>query len=208
MLQKCFTLFLKVCKRLKVITLTPIDKFITIITFYGNGVKFSNFHTFGIPKINVSLGGRFRIGTNFKMNNREMANPIGRFNKCSFIIEKNGLLTIGDNVGMSSTAIVCHNSIEIGDNVKIGGNVVVYDTDFHSLNSEDRLKRAKDLENTNTKPIKIDKNAFIGAHSTILKGVTIGENSIIGACSVVTKNIPDNQVWGGSPAKFIAKLEF
>ena len=56
-------------------------------------------------------------------------------------------------------------------------------------------------------PIAIGDNAFIGAHSTILKGVTIGANSIIGAASLVTTNIPDNEIWGGNPAKFIRKIK-
>ena len=47
---------------------------------------------------------------------------------------------------------------------------------------------------------------FIGANSIILKGVTIGERSIIGAGSVVTKNIPDDEIWAGNPAKFIRKI--
>ena len=52
----------------------------------------------------------------------------------------------------------------------------------------------------------IKDNAFIGAHSIILKGVTIGENSIIGAGSVVTKSVPDNQIWAGNPARFIRNI--
>jgi acetyltransferase-like isoleucine patch superfamily enzyme len=107
---------------------------------------------------------------------------------------------------MSSTAIVCHNKIEIGDNVNLGGNVVIYDTDFHSLNPIERLNRELDIKGTKTKPVKIGNNVFIGAHSTILKGVFIGDNSVIGACSVVTKNVPENEIWGGNPAKFIKKI--
>ena len=49
--------------------------------------------------------------------------------------------------------------------------------------------------------------AFIGAHSIVLKGVTIGKHSVIGAGSVVTKNIPDNEVWAGNPARFIRRLD-
>jgi len=63
-----------------------------------------------------------------------------------------------------------------------------------------------DFLNKIKKPVIIEDNVFIGAHSLILKGVIIGENSIIGAGSVVTKSIPANQIWGGNPSKFIRNL--
>ena len=103
-----------------------------------NGVKFSSFKTYGTPIVNVGLGGKFTIGKNFRIHNRFSSNPIGRFNKCSFIVGKKGNLIIGEQVGMSSIGIVCHEKIEIGNNVKIGGNVIIYDTDFHSLKADDR----------------------------------------------------------------------
>lgn len=53
--------------------------------------------------------------------------------------------------------------------------------------------------------VKICKDAFIGAHSIICNSVTIGANSIVGAGSVVTKNIPDNEIWAGNPARYIKK---
>jgi acetyltransferase-like isoleucine patch superfamily enzyme len=135
-----------------------------------------------------------------------MSNPIGRFNRCSLIVGNEGTLIIGNNVGMSSTAIVCRHHIEIGDNVNLGGNVVIYDTDFHSLNSESRLNYKIDQIETKIAAVKIGKSAFIGGHSTILKGVEIGENSIIGACSVVTRNVPANEIWAGNPAKKIRSI--
>jgi acetyltransferase-like isoleucine patch superfamily enzyme len=121
-------------------------------------------------------------------------------------VGKGAHLSIGKNVGISSTGIVCHHKITIGDNVRIGGNTVIYDTDFHSLNKTHRLNGKLDKEHTKTKPIIIKNNVFIGAHSTILKGVEIGENSIVGACSVVVKNIPDNEIWAGNPAKKIRTI--
>lgn len=183
----------------------PIDFIFTYFILYANNVQFSTFKSNGIPRINVGLGGTMQVGKNFRLNNREMSNPIGRFHRCSLIVGPKGQLIIGENVGMSATAIVCHERIEIGDNVNLGGGVVIYDTDFHSLNAEDRMNSQKDRENTKTKPVKIGNNAFIGAHTTILKGVTIGENAIVGACSVVTKDISANEIWAGNPVKFIKK---
>ncbi len=58
-----------------------------------------------------------------------------------------------------------------------------------------------------TKEIHIKKNAWIGARVSILPGVTIGENAIVGTGSVVTKNVPDNAVVVGSPAKVVKYLE-
>lgn len=56
------------------------------------------------------------------------------------------------------------------------------------------------------KAIHIKKNAWIGAGATILHGVTIGENSVVAAGSVVSKDVPDNVVVGGTPAKIIKKI--
>lgn len=56
--------------------------------------------------------------------------------------------------------------------------------------------------------ILIKENAFIGCNVIICNAVTIGRNSVVGAGSIVTKDIPDNEVWAGNPARFIRKLEF
>jgi acetyltransferase-like isoleucine patch superfamily enzyme len=52
----------------------------------------------------------------------------------------------------------------------------------------------------------VKKGASIGANATILGGLTIGENALIGAGSVVTKDVPDNELWVGNPARFIRKI--
>lgn len=56
------------------------------------------------------------------------------------------------------------------------------------------------------KPVKIGRNVWIGSNSTILPGVTVGDNAVIGAGSVVTKDIPENTVFAGNPAKFIKNI--
>lgn len=205
-MQKLAIYILKSLKTARIYLNKPLDKFVSCLIFYGNGVEFSTYQSNGWPKVNVGVGGKCILGKNFKSNNREIANPIGRFNRCSIIVGRNAKLIIGDNVGISSTAIVCHELVTIGNNVNIGGNVVIYDTDFHSLNPYHRLDRNVDKLNTKTNPVSIGDNVFIGAHSTILKGVQIGVNSIVGAGSVVTKSIPDNEIWGGNPARFIKNI--
>lgn len=182
-------------------------RFIVWIKFKFNNVKVGRgMRSFGIPLVDVWIGSSFTIGDNFLMNNGKLFNAIGRQQSCCFIVQRNGVLKIGNNVGISDTAIVCYKSVTISDNVTIGGNVVIYDTDFHSLNKEHRQDMAVDMQNTKCAPVVIEKDAFIGAHSTILKGVRIGEGAIIGAGSVVTKSIPKNEIWAGNPAKFIKSV--
>jgi len=186
---------------------TKISNIVSYILLRGNNVKYGKaLRSNGIPFIDVWNGGFFQIGRNFTMNNGTSYNVIGRQQKCIFVVHHNAKLIIGDNVGMSSTAITCTKSINIGNNVKIGGNCVFYDTDFHSLDFNYRIDPVMDKANIKQAPISIGENVFIGAHSTILKGVTIGKNSIIGAASLVAKSIPENQIWAGNPAKFIRQI--
>jgi acetyltransferase-like isoleucine patch superfamily enzyme len=185
-------------------------KLSVIIVYFkleGNNVVVGKgFKSYGVPVIDVWKHGQFTIGDHFKMNNGENNNRIGRQQPCYFIVTDSARLTIGNNVGISCTAIICHEKITIGDYVTIGGNVAIYDTDFHSLNKLHRRNFNIDTKHKNTAPVKIENDAFIGAHSIILKGVTIGEGAIIGAGSVVTKSVPQNEIWAGNPAKFIRKI--
>ena len=127
-------------------------------------------------------------------------NPIGSMNKSSFVVEKKGVLNIGKNVSISNSAIYCSKNITISDNVMIGAGTRIWDTDFHSLNYEDRVF-GQDIKKSEA--VNIKEGAFIGASVTILKGVTIGKQSIIGACSLVSKDVGDFEVWAGNPAKKI-----
>ncbi len=88
--------------------------------------------------------------------------------------------------------------IELEDNVLIGPDVKILSVN-HPLDPKNR-------RGVILKSVKIKYNAWIGAGATICPGVTIGENSVIGAGSVVTKDVPNNTVYAGVPAKFIKNI--
>lgn len=162
-----------------------------------------------MPKVGglvlVKNRGSIKIGKNMIISSSRYGNPVGCCEKAAFFCSPNGRIVIGDYVSMSSALIFSQESITIEDYVMIGGGCQIWDTDFHPMNLNDRIKH--DISKIRTKPVLLKRGCFIGANSIILKGCTIGENSIIGAGSVVTKNVPDNEVWGGNPAVFQKKAE-
>lgn len=159
------------------------------------------------PKINgriymVSDKGKISFGQNVKINSSMKSNPIGGNERTILFAEHGAEIVIGNNVGISNTVIHAAQRIVIEDNVLIGGDCRIYDTDFHAIEFNDRIEN----KNTLVKPIIVKSGAFIGAHCIILKGVSIGKKSVIGAGSVVTKSVPDGEIWAGNPAKYIRKV--
>ncbi|MCH5155299.1 MAG: sugar O-acetyltransferase [Clostridiales bacterium] len=109
-------------------------------------------------------------------------------------------ITVGKRVFINSgCCFQDQGGIEIGDDVLIGQQVVIA-TLNHDLNPE---KRGSMIP----KHVKIGNKVWIGAHATILAGVTIGDNSVVAAGAVVTKNVPENTVVGGVPAKIIKNID-
>lgn len=195
----------KALRKIKSIGFSKIYTPIAKINFYLNGAEVAKgLRVNGLLKVFITRRGVVTIGENCSINSGENANIIGRQQKTIFWVE--GILTIGNNLGMSCSALICNHEIEIGNNVTIGGNTVIYDTDFHSLNPILRLNKKEDKKNAKWGKVTISDNAFIGSHTTILKGVAIGKNAIVGACSVVAKDIPSDEIWAGNPAKFISKI--
>lgn len=108
-------------------------------------------------------------------------------------------ITIGKNVFVNhACTFMDRGGITIEDNVLIGPKVNLITTN-HPINPSER--RA-----TISQPITIKKGAWVGVGVTILPGVTIGVNSIVAAGAVVSKDVPDNTIVGGIPAKIIKSI--
>lgn len=108
-------------------------------------------------------------------------------------------ITVGKDVFINSCCCFQdQGGIKIGDGALIGHNVVLA-TLNHGFIPEER-------KNTIPKPIVIGKNVWIGSNSTVLGGVTIGDNAIIGAGSLVNKDVPQNIIAAGVPAKIIKSI--
>lgn len=107
---------------------------------------------------------------------------------------------IGKNVFINSDcSFLDMGGITIDNGVLIGPKVSLL-TEHHPL----KPSRRNEL---GAKPIHIKRNAWIGAGAIILPGVTVGENSVVAAGAVVNKDVPDNTVVGGIPAKVIKNIE-
>lgn len=120
---------------------------------------------------------------------------IGRnCNICANVLIENDVV-IGDNVTVKS-GVQLWDGLEIEDDVFIGPNVTF---------TNDLFPRSKVYPEKFERTV-IKRGASIGANSTIIAGHTIGKNVMIGAGSIVTKDIPDNELWFGTPAKFIRKI--
>ncbi len=179
---------------------------INFVNILYNRVEYGNYPNIrGILRINNN--GNFVLGSSVYLISGQIFNPIGGENKLQIWVSKNAKLKIGSRVGIANSSIVVQNEVEIQDDVLIGSGCRIYDTDFHSLETVERRIGYKNPVTVLTEKVLIKKGAFVGAHSIILKGVNIGENSIIAAGSVVFKDVPDNQIWAGNPARCIGLIE-
>lgn len=191
--MKIWTQLKKVHNAITYKVYTPLNK----IKFLLNGVVYGkNLCVRGNVYIFKHYeSGKIIIGDNVIINSASWANPIGCGDRTYFQINEKAVLTIGNNCGISNTAITCEEKVTIEDNVMIGSGCHIYDTDFHPLEYSERVKEYYKGCPTKRKPVRICEGAFIGAGCYILKGVTIGEHAIVGAGSVVAKDIPAGEIW-------------
>lgn len=181
--------------------------YINIIKKYGNIIPFKGSYFFIDKSAKLKVDGNLRINANcikyngrstiIRMDSNSRMNVNGNFSIYyggDIICFKNSKLTLGNGFCNSNVKIRCTNSITIGDNVAISHDVTIMDSDAHII---------KNQENDITKPVIIGDNVWIGTRAIILKGVKIGNGAIVAAGSIVTKDVPENSMVAGSPAKII-----
>jgi len=117
---------------------------------------------------------------------------------------RGGMLRIGDHFSLNKYArIVARESIELGDHVLIAQFVTIVDHDHHGqTNAAGQLV----FSDYTVSPISIGSNVWIGEKSTITKGVRIGNNVIVAAHALVNRDVPDNCVVGGVPARVLKSI--
>ncbi|NFP91240.1 sugar O-acetyltransferase [Clostridium sporogenes] len=125
-----------------------------------------------------------------------------------FFVDYGNNIYLGNNceVNMNCT-FLDDNKIIIGNNALIAPNVQIY-TAFHPTNAQERFGEAREdgsfeFCKTQTAPVVIGNNVWIGGGVIIMPGITIGDNVVIGAGSVVTKDIPSNKIAYGNPCRVV-----
>ena len=155
----------------------------------------------------------------FKKNGNEFTLGLGkpnvRYQLYKKIVDLGGQLTST----ISPKATIGHFGNEIEEGINLMSNVVLTNdikikkgtlinlsaTIGHNCIIEDFVEICPNVNISGN--CVIGKFSFIGTSATILPGITIGTNAIVGAGAVVTKNVPDNEVWIGNPAKFFKKTK-
>ena len=148
----------------------------------------------------VKLGKNIRLSQFINLYGCE----IGDETKIGAFVEIQKNARIGKRCKISSHTFICE-GVDIEDYVFIGHGVMfINDTYPRATTSDGNMQTEADWKVETT---KIKKGASVGSGATILANVIVGENAIVGAGSVVTKDVPDNAIVAGSPAKVLRYIE-
>lgn len=151
----------------------------------GNGLKCLRFLMFRlVPNHNIVLGNNITIGENI-----------------TFEVVPGALLKIGNNVNLTrNTTIAVNTKVEIGSNCLIAENVSIRDANHKTDKNKLILEQESDSE-----PISIGDDVWIGANSVVLKGAKIPNGVVIGANSLVLKKsvLEPYGIYGGNPLKLL-----
>lgn len=138
----------------------------------------------------IENAGIFSIGQKFCFRSYRLPQHI--------TVKANAELIIGNNSFINDGVSICATkSIRIGNDVKMGDLVYIYDTDFHAISPDLPIKQ---------EAVSIGNNVWIGSKALILPGAKIGDHSVIAAGSIVTGEIPERCLAAGSPARVIKTL--
>jgi len=172
------------------------------LKYFGVETKFGYVKLIGLPIIQKNKNSRIKIGKNVTLVSKSTGNVAGINHPVILATMAEGAsIKLENGCGLSGSSICSVKSITICEKAGLGVNTKVYDTDFHSI---DRTAgKPASLLRARSKPIKIGKNSWIGGDVVILKGVTIGENAVVGAGSVVVRNVAENVLSAGNPARVI-----
>lgn len=161
---------------------------------------------YGKPIIHKEPGSTIRMGKDVVLVSDSRTNTAGINHPVIIATHSNNAeIVLENNVGMSGVSINCVNQCIFKEGVMLGANVNVWDTDFHPIEPQQRIHQTSIMDAQNS-PIILEKNVWVGANTTILKGVTIGENTVVGAMSLVNKVLPSNTVCAGNPARRVKDL--
>lgn len=132
------------------------------------------------------------------------------------LTQDNGEITIGDHSCIYERSFIGSvASIHIGNCVVISNHVHIFDNNNHPTSPDLRMQMCMDgfdgdawrWRHSDSKPIVIEDNVWIGEYATILKGITVGRGAIVAAHAVVTKDVPPYSIVAGNPAKVVKFLE-
>ena len=149
----------------------------------------------------ISIGPRSKFVAGIKNN------LVGLTNPTILCAPRGAKIQIGHDVGCSSVVIHAKTSIVLGNYLNIGGNVRIFDHDFHAVEWNNR-RPPQNSSAVRSKPIIIEDDVFIGTNAIILKGTHIGARSVIAAGSVVFGlHIPPDSLVKGNPAHVVERKE-
>lgn len=138
-----------------------------------------------------------RFPKNIFINDKVLLKEGSKICSCN----KDAKITIGKNTTIGyNTFIFSSSEIRIGNDCLIAPFVYIVDSN-HQIGKERRINEQPNI----AAPIIIGDDVWISSNSTILKGVKIGKGAVVAANSVVNTDIPDYQIFGGSPAKKIGE---